>query len=249
MSPEEESFWARGKAQRGQDAQLPLEFFPGHSGIQDELQQRDSVLPRIIKPEDYVKAYSAGYRAAWDYLRTRVQADPAEFTSSHIQVVHRILYEGIYSHAGSWRRATNAVIFGGRIGADAVSILPELDLLERQMRSLVKWNQQIKTEKDLTDRLIFIAFYHARLILIHPFRDGNGRLARIIARWQEMCLLGLNKSRSLPRRTYLRALHGLPKEFAPLVNFFSCRYDGQIRFTILSPPYKVYVTLRPQFSD
>jgi fido (protein-threonine AMPylation protein) len=34
-------------------------------------------------------------------------------------------------------------------------------------------------------RLLFVAHFHARLIFIHPFRDGNGRIARLIA-WEQI---------------------------------------------------------------
>lgn len=40
-------------------------------------------------------------------------------------------------------------------------------------------------ESAWTARLLFVAHFHARLIFIHPFRDGNGRIARLIA-WEQI---------------------------------------------------------------
>lgn len=70
-----------------------------------------------------------------------------------------------------------------------------------------------------------LAVVHAELILIHPFRDGNGRVARLLA-----LLMGLQAG--LPpldfaaldgqnKQKYIASIHAaLARDYAPLTRVF-----------------------------
>ncbi len=66
---------------------------------------------------------------------------------------------------------------------------------------------------------------HAELILIHPFRDGNGRLARLLAVLMAL-QAGLPGLEFRPleeqgKRTYVGAIHAaMGRNYGPLASLF-----------------------------
>jgi cell filamentation protein, protein adenylyltransferase len=79
-----------------------------------------------------------------------------------------------------------------------------------------------------------LAEVHAELILIHPFRDGNGRLARLLAllmaRQAGINPLRLSVLAGAGKRTYVQAIHAaMSRDYAPLESLFSSAIDGPWR--------------------
>ena len=70
-----------------------------------------------------------------------------------------------------------------------------------------------------------LAVVHVELILIHPFRDGNGRCARLLA-----TLMGLQAGlpaldfsgiHGVEKRRYIAAIHeGVVRNYEPMTNVF-----------------------------
>jgi Fic family protein len=57
---------------------------------------------------------------------------------------------------------------------------PAAPLLENAMFAFITW---AKDTKDKTDLVLRAALAHLWFVTIHPFDDGNGRIARAIAEW------------------------------------------------------------------
>jgi cell filamentation protein len=79
-----------------------------------------------------------------------------------------------------------------------------------------------------------LAEVHAELILIHPFRDGNGRLARLLAllmaRQAGINPLRLSALAGSGKRTYVQAINAaMSRDYAPLETLFSSAIDGPWR--------------------
>jgi cell filamentation protein len=127
--------------------------------------------------------------------------------------------EGIYSWAGEYRRVN--------MGKDgfmfaAANLLPGLmDEFERgPLRQFTPC--RFATVEDQAHAL---AVVHAELILIHPFREGNGRCARLLA-----VLMGLQAGlpvlnfggiRGEEKRRYIGAVHAaLERNHAPMTAIF-----------------------------
>ena len=139
-------------------------------------------------------------------------------TQSFIRTLHRTLLREDYTvyrnlpggvqtsytvHAGQYKTRSNSVItrYGDRFEYASPEETPGL------MTDLVDWYNKAEAERKLTPVELAVLF-HYRYIRIHPFEDGNGRIARLIFNYilsrhgYPMIVV-----RSKSKRHYLEALH------------------------------------------
>ncbi|MEX1128579.1 MAG: Fic family protein [Vicinamibacterales bacterium] len=97
---------------------------------------------------------------------------------------------------GAWRddaRGSMQVV-SGPVGKDTVHYeAPAASLLEKEMARFLEWANDAS---DTTDAVLKAALAHLWFVTIHPFDDGNGRIARAIADW------ALARSENSPQRFY-----------------------------------------------
>ena len=96
---------------------------------------------------------------------------------------------------GGWRTAESGAmqVVSGAVGREKVHYeAPASDLLKKEMAHFLKW----LNDKSPTDLVMKSALAHFWFVTIHPFEDGNGRIARAIA---DMMLARSEKS---PQRFY-----------------------------------------------
>lgn len=139
-------------------------------------------------------------------------------TQNFIRTLHRTLLREDYTvyrslpggvqtsytvHAGQYKTRPNSVItrYGDRFEYASPEETPAL------MANLVDWYNQAEQEGVLSPAELAIVF-HYRYIRIHPFEDGNGRIARmmvnyILARHGYPMIV----VRSRSKKEYLEALH------------------------------------------
>ncbi|WP_413741516.1 Fic/DOC family protein [Sodalis sp. RH15] len=96
-------------------------------------------------------------------------------TVAMIKSWHRRWLENIYEWAGQER--TVNISKGGFMFAPSAQV-PKL-LNEFEIRYLAKYTPCSGMDKEHVTEAI--AIVHVELILIHPFREGNGRLSRLLA--------------------------------------------------------------------
>lgn len=97
----------------------------------------------------------------------------------HLQQIHQILGKDVIPQAGKYRHGDEGVIDEhGRV----IFIAPPPDLVPSLMQSLFAW---IKANYQKINPLILSSVFHYEFVFIHPFRDGNGRMARL---WQNALL-------------------------------------------------------------
>jgi Fic family protein len=85
---------------------------------------------------------------------------------------------------GAWRDEKSGAmqVVSGRVGSGKVHYeAPAAGRLDAEMKSFLEWFNAENT----TDPVIKAAIAHLWFVTIHPFGDGNGRIARAIA---DMCL-------------------------------------------------------------
>jgi Fic family protein len=96
---------------------------------------------------------------------------------------------------GSWRddRAAPMQVVSGPVGRERVHFeAPGADRLEHEMQQFLEWFNGDAT----TEPVLKAALAHFRFVTIHPFDDGNGRIARAIAD------MSLARSERSPQRFY-----------------------------------------------
>jgi len=141
------------------------------------------------------------------------------FTAPDIQRMHRRWLGAIYPWAGDYRSVN--VSKGGFMFAAAGLVGSLMDELERgSLREFTPCRFD-----DAEQQALAMATVHTELVLIHPFREGNGRCARLLA-----VLMGLQAGlppldfggvRGRVRQRYIAAVHaGLDRNYAPMAEIF-----------------------------
>ena len=97
---------------------------------------------------------------------------------------------GMYKiEVAQWRTGAMQVVSGG-MGREKVHYeAPKAELLEQEMKTFFDW---FNTETKL-DPILKTAIAHLWFVTIHPFDDGNGRIARAIADMQLSKADGINQ--------------------------------------------------------
>lgn len=122
-------------------------------------------------------------------------------------IVHRNLPGGLQTsytiHAGCYKTRPNSVItrYGDRFEYASPEETPAL------MHDLVAWYNEAEKSGQYTPMQLAILF-HYRYIRIHPFEDGNGRIARLMVNFI-LARHGLPMMvvRSSKKQEYLESLH------------------------------------------
>ncbi len=143
------------------------------------------------------------------------------FTASDICNIHKVWLGDIYEWAGKYRRVN--VSKGDFTFADATQI-PKL-MRDFEQEALKKFTPCCKF-KTLEQASRAIAIAHVELVLIHPFREGNGRAARMLADLMaaqaDYPPLDYSALEKKDRSNYIAAIHaGLDREYEPMTRLFS----------------------------
>lgn len=141
------------------------------------------------------------------------------FFAVQVRRMHRLWLGRIYPWAGAYRTVNMAK--EDSVFAAAPQIPRLMEQLERG--ALRKFTPCRFTSTH--DQAVALAVVHAELVLIHPFREGNGRLARLLA-----TLMGLQAGlpvldfggvRAQEKHRYIAAIHAaLDRDYAPMTAVF-----------------------------
>ncbi len=112
---------------------------------------------------------AVGHAKAYDYVYQITEKDG--LTEEDILNLHCLFYQQIDAEKAGHYRNVKVYISGSRYAVAAVSKIPG------EMQKLVKWYND--NEKKLHP-IELAATLHQRFVFIHPFVDGNGRVARLL---------------------------------------------------------------------
>jgi len=176
---------------------------------------------------DMNEAESQALELAQEAALDRYTADH-RFTAGDICALHRLWLGPIYPWAGQYRSVN---IGKGGFQFTHAPLIPRL--MRDLERAALARNTPCRPCAD-TELARAVAEVHAELILIHPFREGNGRLARLLALLMglQAGLPPLNFSPLLGhgRRAYIAGIHAsVGRDYAPLSALFAKAIDRSRR--------------------
>lgn len=141
------------------------------------------------------------------------------FSTVDLCSMHKEWLGSIYNWAGKYRQVNLAK---GDFTFAATHLIPGLmeDFGDHYLA--VYTPCRIVARNDIIRAL---AAVHVELLLIHPFREGNGRLARMLASFMalqaEMPPLDFGILKGKKRQEYFTAVrHGLDRNYAPMEKIF-----------------------------
>ena len=128
----------------------------------------------ITRVRDMNEAESQALELAQEAALDRYGADH-RFTADDICALHRLWLGPIYPWAGEYRSVNI-----GKAGFQFAHAPLIAGLMAELDRGALRRHTPCREAND-ADVARALAEVHAELILVHPFREGNGRLARLLA--------------------------------------------------------------------
>ena len=104
------------------------------------------------------------------------------FSIKSLKLFHGIMTKYVVEESGDFRRGEEGVFNGD----ECIFMAPPAQFVPQLMGDLFAW---MKEEKNNVHPLIMSSVFHYEFVLIHPFADGNGRMARLwhtamLAKWK-----------------------------------------------------------------
>lgn len=142
------------------------------------------------------------------------------FTASDIRHIHKRWLGEIYEWAGDYRQVN---VSKGEFPFAAAARVP--DLMAQYERNVLARCTPCKFE-DRADVARALAEAHVELVLIHPFREGNGRAARVLSILMALQAglppLDFSSIAEEKKPEYFAAVQaGLDKNYAPMTRLFA----------------------------
>ncbi len=142
------------------------------------------------------------------------------FTAADISALHKDWLGGIYEWAGKYRQVN---ISKDDFPFAAAAQVPKLMALFQ--RDVLQRNTPCNF-KDRAEIIPALAETHVELVLIHPFREGNGRVARILSTLMALQaglpLLDFGLIAGVKKEAYFAAVQvGMDKNYQPMEKLFA----------------------------
>ncbi len=150
--------------------------------ILDKDQVRSSIARRLGLVKHDLVASSRNVDGVVEMMLDATQNYNKELTEERLFGWHAALfplgYSGMYKIEVAKYRTGEMQVVSGAMGKEKVHYeAPKPDRLEAEMAAFLTWLNSDTT----TDQVIKSAIAHFWFVTIHPFDDGNGRIARTIA--------------------------------------------------------------------
>jgi fido (protein-threonine AMPylation protein) len=200
--------------------------------------QRLEVLDSVTSIGDYERLIAIGALLAAEYAHAFV---PDPFSPGTCRTIHRLMFEEVHPWAGSLRRHGESVIVAGFPCAEPWRIRQELELLEIQLNILREKliNQHLPSGYH---QALLCAFHHIRFERIHPFRDGNGRVGRLLLSTavRQTIDISITFDWAELRIPYFDALKLSNRgDLAPLANLILSRQGGVSELAEFQSPFRI----------
>lgn len=130
----------------------------------------------VIGPQKEIQEVRNAF-AAYDEIDN---TDP--YSIKDLKRLHGIMTRLTVDESGVFRKGNEGVFEGDR----CIFMAPPPEMVNPLMESLFRW---MKQNSETVHPLILSCVFHYEFVFIHPFSDGNGRMARL---WQTVLLTKWN---------------------------------------------------------
>ncbi len=148
-------------------------------GIRAPKERIKALVLKETTPQSRSEQEIAGYRDALDLIHQ--SAHEMRFTVNVVRQLHRILFAYLPATGGDWKMVDNEIVERADDGSvarvrfvavPAVATPGAMDELTETYRAAVESGEH--------DPLVVVPLTILDFLCIHPFRDGNGRVARLL---------------------------------------------------------------------
>lgn len=137
-----------------------------------------SLVLKNATPKSRSEQEVAGYRDALGLIHESGEQMP--FSVGTVQQLHSILYRYMPQPGGHWKAANNDIIERHPDGSSRIRFHPvAAHLTPMAMMDMIA-SYRTTLEQHLADPLVLIPLVILDFLCIHPFPDGNGRMARLL---------------------------------------------------------------------
>ena len=159
-------------------------------------------------------------------LRWIMDHKKSPVTASQILVLHARMTKDLLAsdRSGHWRHVQNYVVNAKR---QVIFTPPPPTEVTKRMSELLAWLTKSKQEHTI----IRSAIFHHEFAAIHPFVDGNGRMARALSQWILLSgdydpahSLGLDEYFAADRAKYYQMInetHDIDEDYTHWIEYFS----------------------------
>lgn len=137
-------------------------------------QVKDIINGKVVAgPKNEIQEVQNAYNA---YLKMK-EVNP--YSIIDLKKIHGVLTYLTVEDSGNFRKGSEGVFDED---GNCIFVCPPPEQVDLLMNQLFDW---MKNNKDKIHPLILSSIFHYEFLFIHPFRDGNGRTARL---WQNVIL-------------------------------------------------------------
>lgn len=163
----------------------------------------------IIPRSKLIPLEVEGIKKAWDFVFKKSDESKMLLNLDFIKEIHKIGFGWIFPELGGKFRVIEVMV-SNHIPPKFFLVPQLMEDFMKDLEARIKHLPKIEDENFLNELISLLAWSHHRFLWIHPFKDYNGRIARLL---NNIILLNLNLppielkvETKLGRKKYIEAL-------------------------------------------
>ena len=134
---------------------------------------------KVIGPQDEIQEVKNAYEAY------KLIKEVNQYSIKDLKKVHGVMTYLTVDESGEFRKGNEGVFDEN---GNCIHVCPPPEQVDELMKQLFKWMEE---NNGVIHPLILSSVFHYEFVFIHPFKDGNGRTARlwqnvILSNWEEI---------------------------------------------------------------
>ena len=137
-----------------------------------------SLVLKNATPQSRSEQEVAGYRDALELIHEDSEEMP--FSEGMVLQLHSMLYRYMPQPGGHWKATNNDIIERHPDGSSRIRFRPVASHFTPMAMADLITRYKTALDQDLADPLVLVPLVVLDFLCIHPFPDGNGRMARLL---------------------------------------------------------------------